>query len=104
MFEDLTQLSNKNIADSTRRAMDDITAAVKSTSVQSIVVDSKAMKKDAAIKWVKDHDFKHDKVDEPEAGTSYRFRQFDPGDCQEGSLRTIELTEGVKAVICRRKT
>lgn len=56
---------------------------------------------DAAREWVRDHDFRADKMDETDE--SYRFRQFDPADCEDGSQRTIELTDGVKAVICAKK-
>lgn len=53
--------------------------------------------------WVSEaeRDFRSDKVDETE--TSFRFRQRNPGAFREGSLRTIELTEGVSAVIGRLK-
>jgi len=50
---------------------------------------------------VTDHDFRADKVDETDE--SFRYRQFSPTLCREGSERTIELTKGVKAVICRKK-
>jgi len=56
---------------------------------------------ESAKAWAKAHDFKSDKVDETEE--SWRLRQRDPGDFQEGSFRTITLTEGVKAVIGRLK-
>jgi hypothetical protein len=41
-------------------------------------------------------------VDETE--TSWRVRQRSPGEFQEGSFRTIEITDGVKAVIGRPKS
>ena len=56
---------------------------------------------EAAKAWAKAHDFRSDKVDETDE--SWRLRQRDPGDFQEGSFRTITLTEGVKAVIGRLK-
>jgi hypothetical protein len=48
-----------------------------------------------------DHGFKHDKVDT--TADYHRFRQFEPSLCQQGSDRTITLTDGVKAVICKKK-
>jgi len=72
------------------------------TEVQSLVLSKKTFKtKSDASKWVKDHDFRADKVDVTE--DSFRFRQFSPGRCKEGSFRTISITTGVKAVICRPK-
>ena len=60
--------------------------------------DKKVFKtKEEAIKWVKDHNFKFSSVDE--TGTSFRFRQQEPSLFVEGSFRTIELRNGVKAVI-----
>lgn len=38
-----------------------------------------------------------------ETEDSFRARVFDPGKCQEGSERTIEIADGVKAVVCRQK-
>lgn len=60
---------------------------------------------DAAKKWVKDHNFKvdHKGKGPDETSSSYRFRQRDPGDFQRGSFRTIELTDGVKAVVGKLK-
>ncbi len=55
-----------------------------------------------ARSWIRENTpFRTDKVDVTE--DSYRFRQFDPGDCKDNSQRTIELTRGVKAVICSKK-
>lgn len=72
------------------------------TKVQSVICSKEVFSsaKEAA-KWVKSHGFRTDKVDE--TTTSYRFRQMDPGSCQEGSFRTIKLTDGVSAVICKPK-
>lgn len=54
---------------------------------------------DEASAWVKEHGFAADKTDETD--DAYRFRQFDPGECQKDSFRTLDLDEGVSAVICR---
>lgn len=58
--------------------------------------------REKAVAWAKEHDRRHDKVDENEK--SFRLRQREPDDFQDGSLRTIEITEGVQAVVGRLKT
>ncbi len=73
-------------------------AARTSTTVQSVICSKKVFESaGAARKWITDHGFHATKLDETE--TSYRFRQRDPDEFKDGSLRTIELTRGVKAVI-----
>jgi hypothetical protein len=74
---------------------------VESTTVQTLIFDKEKFTVEQAKKWARDHDFKDDSVDETE--DSIRLRQRDPGDFIEGSFRTIELTDGVKAVIGRLK-
>jgi phage-related protein (TIGR01555 family) len=72
------------------------------SKVQSIILSKKRFASAAeASAWVKSHDFHAEKIDETEE--SYRFRQQEPGRFQPESLRTIELTNGVKAVIGRPK-
>lgn len=56
---------------------------------------------DQAIKWVRDHDFRADKIDATE--NSFRFRQFNPGLCKDDTQRTIEITKGVQGVVCAKK-
>lgn len=55
----------------------------------------------AAKRWLEEHNFRHDKVDE--TNRSYRFRQFPPGDCEPRSFRTLKenFPNGISAVICR---
>lgn len=70
------------------------------TEVQTVICSKERFESaEEARTWCREHDFRVDKVDETE--DSYRFRQFDPSRCQEDTFRTITLTEGVKAVICR---
>ena len=70
------------------------------TAIQTLILSKDRFDTlESARTWVDDHDFNSDKVDETEE--SFRFRQFAPGECQEESFRTIEITEGVNAVICR---
>jgi hypothetical protein len=54
-----------------------------------------------AIEFAKSHGFRADKVDENE--NSFRLRQIDPEDLQSDSMRTIEITDGVQAVVGKRK-
>lgn len=51
-----------------------------------------------AKRWCRENGFKTNDVDETE--NYYRFRQFPPEKCRENTFRTIELTDGVKAIIC----
>lgn len=70
----------------------------KATEIQTLIFDKKKFTKEEARKWAKDHDFSTAKgVDE--TGSSFRIRQKDPGRFVAGSFRTIEITDGVKAVI-----
>lgn len=72
------------------------------TTVQTLIMSKDRFETaEEAKKWATDHDFKASKVDETD--NSFRLRQRDPGDFKEGSLKTIELDEGVAAVIGRLK-
>lgn len=71
------------------------------TTVQTLIFSKEKFSRQQAIDWAKEHDYRADKVDETE--NSFRLRQREPDDFQEGSFRTIELTEGVSAVIGRLK-
>jgi len=71
-----------------------------SFKLQTIIFSKDKFTVAEATKWAKDHNFRHDKIDEPAAGNTIRLRQFDPSLCKAGSERTIELTDGVKAVGC----
>jgi hypothetical protein len=64
--------------------------------VQTLVFDKGKYKgADEAKAWASDHGFKSEKVDE--TGESFRLRQEDPG--AFARMRTIDLTEGVQAVV-----
>lgn len=65
-----------------------------SMQVQSLIFDKKKFSRAQAVKWAKDHDFSAG-VDE--TGDSYRMRQEEPGKFK--TMRTITMTEGVKAVV-----
>ncbi len=72
------------------------------TTMQTLILSKDKFKTaESAQKWAKDQDFKSGKVDETEK--SFRLRQRDPGEFQDGSFRTIDITDGVKGVIGRLK-
>jgi hypothetical protein len=70
--------------------------------VQTLILSKdKFSSSKVARKWVKDHGFKSSKIDE--TSTSYRFRQIGPGSFDKNTFRTISITEGVKAVVGKKK-
>lgn len=72
------------------------------SEVQSVICSKDTFKSaEEATAWIDEHDFKSDKIDETD--DSYKFTQFAAGNCQTDSEKTIEITEGVSAVICRPK-
>lgn len=66
------------------------------TRVQSVLMSKDIFSRKEAVKWVKEHDYKAE-IDETE--NYYRFRQQEPEQFEEESFRTIEFTDGIKAVI-----
>lgn len=81
-------------------------AKKQTTEIQTLILDKKRFPTLAdAKKWIKDNNFKieHKGKGPDETEASFRFRQRDPGDFQDGSFRTINITDGVKAVIGRPK-
>lgn len=70
------------------------------TTIQTLIFPKSSFTKAQAKKWAKDHGHK---VSLEETGSSYRARQFNPNTFQSGSLRTIDLGSGVKAVIGKPK-
>lgn len=72
------------------------------TEVQTVICAKEVFKTEQDAKtWVTSHDFRADKVDETD--DSFRFRQFEPSACQTDTFRTIDITDGVKAVVCKPK-
>jgi len=67
----------------------------KPMNVQSIIFDKDKFSETEARAWLKRNGFSQPKVDETE--NSLRFRQTDPG--RYRTMRTITMTEGVKAVV-----
>jgi len=70
--------------------------------VQTLILSKDRFKTVAEAKaWIKENNFKDYGVDETD--NSYRFRQRNPEEFQTGSMRTFEVTNGVKAVGGRLK-
>ena len=67
------------------------------TEVQTVIFDKSNFNESSAKKWAKSNDLKYGYVDEKDK--TYRIRQQEPDYFVNGSLRTIEFTKGVKAVI-----
>lgn len=63
--------------------------------IQTLIFDKDSFDAEKAKKWAEDHKFKSAKVDE--TGSSFRLRQLNPGRFK--TMRTITLTDGVKAVV-----
>lgn len=77
---------------------------VEATKVQTLVFSKKKFEtEDSVKKWLKDNPpFKLTKpLDEND--TSWRARQRDPKDFKPGSFKTIQITDGVQAVIGKLK-
>lgn len=67
------------------------------THIQTLIFDKDDYTAGQARRWAGEHDFKSPRVDEER--NTYRLRQRRPGDFRPQSFRTIDLTEGVQAVI-----
>ena len=67
----------------------------KTSTVQSLIFDKKKFDAKRAKAWAEENGYDSGKVDE--TGDSFRLRQEEPGDFQ--AFRTIELRDGVKAVL-----
>lgn len=65
--------------------------------IQSLIFNKDKFSQDEAIKWASEHGFENDKVDDTEG--SYRLRQREPDMFVADSFKTIEIKEGLMAVI-----
>jgi len=76
-----------------------------SAVVQTLIFNKEVFKEEEDVReWIKEHDFKisdNPGIDETEG--TWRVRQRDPEDFEENSFRTIEITDGVQAVIGKLK-
>jgi HK97 family phage prohead protease len=75
--------------------------AVGSMIIQSLVFDQEKFSKEEAAKWLEEHGYQDNGVDETEG--SFRYRQREPGEFDEESFRTIEIKPGIIAVIGKMK-
>lgn len=72
------------------------------TKIQTLIFDKNKFNKSACLVWAKAANMRHGKVDEKE--NTFRIRQSAPGNFKKDSFKTIDLTEGIKAVIaCPKK-
>lgn len=69
----------------------------RSTVVQSLVFDRDAFTPSKAKSWARKHGFVFDYVDEK--ANTLRIRQHEPDDFVKGTFRTIDMADGVQAVI-----
>ncbi len=86
--------------DAVRARLAEITAE-NPVEIQTLIFNKENFTRAQAEAWAVDHDFRVDKVDETE--NSFRLRQREPGDFQEGSFTTIEIDTGIQAVIGNTK-
>ena len=93
LFDIKTLTNNKDFKENETKA--------EGTVIQSLIFDKELFTAETAKTWALDHDFKAESVDD--TSESIRLRQKDPNEFLEDSFRTIELTDGVKAVIGRLK-
>jgi HK97 family phage prohead protease len=79
--------------------LDELEAA--GLEIQSLIFSKDTFSEQDAKDWAEAHGFSAASVDETE--DSYRLRQQEPELFEEDSLKTIDLTEGVQAVIGKKK-
>lgn len=74
-------------------------AEKKPTRVQTLVLSKKVFPSlEKAHAWISEHNFQIEKPAD-ETGESFRFRQIDPAQFDPNSFRSIELKNGVSAVV-----
>lgn len=70
------------------------------TTIQTLILSKERFETKAeANAWIRDNDFNIKSGDPDETEDSWRYRQREPSEFAEGSFRTIEITDGVKAVV-----
>jgi len=67
------------------------------TKIQTLIFSKDAFTEKSAKGWAEKNDFKYGSVDEKDL--SFRLRQHNPDDFKKDTFRTIDITDGVKAVI-----
>ena len=85
---------------------DDKTEWQKATGIQTVLFRKDDWTIPGARKWLKDHDFTDEKIDDPEGGNTLRFRQFPPGQCVDESFSALtrDLPKGITLVSCEKKS
>jgi hypothetical protein len=89
----------------------EVAMPTKQTTVQTLIFDKEKFRTESEVRrWVKEHGFRvlqsKEEITKPgidETRNTWRVRQRPPTDFVPGSFKTIQLTEGVKAVIGRLK-
>jgi hypothetical protein len=72
--------------------------------MQTLILSKEVFEtKEEANDWVRDHDFKIKEGAPDETEESWRYRQREPSEFKDDSFRTIEITDGVKAVVGKLK-
>lgn len=70
------------------------------TTIQTLILSKERFETKAeANAWIRDNDFNIKSGAPDETEDSWRYRQREPSEFAEGSFRTIEITDGVKAVV-----
>jgi HK97 family phage prohead protease len=99
--EPINQLSLTSAKESDQNEVKEKQEDSDSTTIQTLIFDKEMFTVEQAKQWADEHDFKSDSVDETE--DSIRLRQIDPDEFYEDSFRTIEIDDGIKAVIGKLK-
>lgn len=89
--------SYRDFKDGYREARGNPERFPRSTTVQSLIFDKDYFTKSQAKRWAAQNEFVSTGVDTKE--NTYRIRQHDPSLSARGTFRTIDLTDGVQAVI-----
>ena len=67
------------------------------TEIQTLLFSKEKFTKKTAKSWADKYDFKYGKVDETE--NNFRLRQQEPSDFHKDTFRTIQIKDGLQAVI-----
>lgn len=96
--EEQKQVVEKFLNDEVEKELEG-TVRFKAIEVQTLVFSKSKFNDDEAKQWATDHGFKADAFEKGDA--TITIEQFAAEKCVEGSERTIQLEEGVKAIVCR---
>lgn len=84
-------------------AIEEIKAKKNGRRVETVIFSKKNWTLARAEKWTSAHDFKTS--DPQHTSSSFRFRQFDPKECNSNSYETLteNMPKGVSLVVCSKK-